>query len=99
MELDRIALTPNFRKVAPPLPQLELCLETRSSEVSARLLGVSGVGGEMLGGGTALGRYPVAAAGRVILRRSSTRKLEWVDRALRRLWGRVRVGVGRRRLG
>lgn len=31
--------------------------------------------------------------------RSSTRKLEWPENADCRDWGRVRVGVGRKRLG
>lgn len=97
----RMALTPNLRKVESPAGEAEAgggqpLLEPAGLPSSGVAVSVRAAGGDMLGAGALRGGK---AAGRPIRIRSSTRNPEWPEKADCSDCGKVRVGVGRSRLG
>lgn len=96
-----MALTPNLRKVESPAGEAEAgggqpLLEPAGLPSSGVAVSVRAAGGDMLGAGALRGGK---AAGRPIRIRSSTRNPEWPEKADCSDCGKVRVGVGRSRLG
>lgn len=97
----RMALTPNLRKVESPPGEAEAgggqpLLEAAGLPSSGVAASVRAAGGDMLGAGALRGGK---AEGRPIRIRSSTRNPEWPEKADCSDCGKVRVGVGRSRLG